>query len=262
MSALFRRLFFDIETSPCILLAWGPGFKLSIPHENIVRERAIICIAWKWEDSKVVRCETWDKHQNDKAMLKQFVGVMHQADEIVGHNSDRFDTPWIRTRCLYHGIPMSPEFVSIDTLKAARSKFRFNSNRLDYLARFLLGDQKRPTGFDLWKRILLDKDPVALRKMQRYCKHDVRLLEQVFQKLSPFLPAKTHRAVAKGDEPRFLGMCPECASERTTINRYRTTAAGHRKVVYQCQDCGKYNTVAESRWLRAKKDAEEAAECG
>jgi uncharacterized protein YprB with RNaseH-like and TPR domain len=243
-------LFFDIETSPNIGLFWNPGHKISISHENIIRERAIICIAWKWEGQKAIHCLTWNTRQNDKAMLKEFVGVMHKATEIVAHNGDRFDTPWIRTRCLYHGIPMSPDFVSIDTLKAARAKFRFNSNRLDYVARFLAGDQKRPTGFGLWKRVLLDKDPTALRKMVGYCKHDVKLLEEVYQKLAPYLPAKTHRAAYVS-----LSACPECGSQKTCISRHRTTASGYRQVQYNCRDCGKYHSMSETRWLKSKAAA-------
>ena len=244
----FRRLFFDIETSPNVGLFWNPGYKISISHENIVRERAIICIAWKWEGRRNTHCRTWDKDQCDRAMLEEFVTVMHSATETVAHNGDRFDTPWIRTRCVLHGIPMSPEFVSIDTLKSARSKFRFNSNRLDYLARFLLGDQKRQTGFDLWKRVLLDKDEAALRKMVDYCKHDVRLLEEVWGKLAPYLPAKSNRA-------NGASQCPECSSRNVTVQKRRVTAAGYRKTQFQCGDCGKYHSVATSRFEKAKEVA-------
>jgi DNA polymerase elongation subunit (family B) len=233
-----------------VLLAWGPGRKVNIPHENIIRERAVICIAWKWEGQQRTYCRTWDGRQNDKALLAEFVEVMHSADEIVAHNADRFDTPWIRTRCLYHNIPMSPEFVSLDTLKAARSGFRFNSNRLDYLARFLLKDQKQHAGFDLWRRILLDKDEAALRKMVEYCKHDVRLLEQVYERLAPFIKAKTHRGAH-----RSLSACPECESRNTQINKRRVTAAGHWRVQYRCNDCGKYHSIAETRYLKAKEEA-------
>ncbi len=160
-----KRLFFDIETSPNIGLFWQSGFKLTISHENIVRERAIICVAWKWAGQTKVHNLSWDKNQCDKKLLQEFVAVMHSADEIVTHNGDRFDVPWIRTRCLFHDIPMSPDFVSIDTLKAARSKFRFNSNQLTYIAKYLELGQKKPSGYGLWKSILLDKDEKAMRKM-------------------------------------------------------------------------------------------------
>jgi uncharacterized protein YprB with RNaseH-like and TPR domain len=241
-----KRLFFDIETSPNVGLFWQPGYKLTLSYENIIKERAIICVAWKWLGRRNVQCLTWDKNQNDKALLEQFTKVMHSADEIVTHNGDRFDTPWLRTRCLKHGIPMSPSFVSIDTLQAARRRFNFNSNRLDYIAQFLDLGKKRPTGFDLWKSVVLDHSPEALKKMVSYCKHDVVLLEKVWDKMNPYIPPKTHAG-------NYTDECPECGSANTVVNGYRITAAGYRKIKLQCKDCGKYHSIAASRHEAAKE---------
>ena len=44
-----KRLFFDIETSPNIGFFWSSGYKINIPFENILKERAIICIAYKYQ---------------------------------------------------------------------------------------------------------------------------------------------------------------------------------------------------------------------
>jgi len=156
-----RRLFFDIETSPNIGLFWEAGYKKNIDYSNIVKERAIICICYKWEDDKEVEGLYWDSKQNDKKMLEKFIQVANTATELVGHNGDKFDLAWIRTRCLFHGIPMFPNYITIDTLKIARSKFRFNSNRLNYIADFLGIGQKIKTEFNLWKDILLHKDKKA-----------------------------------------------------------------------------------------------------
>ena len=142
-----RRLFFDIETSPNIGLFWEAGFKKNITTDNIIRERAIICICYKWEDEKEVHSLQWDLRQSDKAMLLKFIQVANQSSEMVGHNGDRFDLAWIRTRCLFHQIDMFPSYVTIDTLKIARSKFRFQSNRLNYIADFLGIGQKIKTEF-------------------------------------------------------------------------------------------------------------------
>jgi DNA polymerase elongation subunit (family B) len=159
-----QRLFFDIETSPCIGLFWRPGYNLTVSHENVLREPAIICIAWKWAGRKRIHHLTWDSNQNDKQMLTQFIKVMHTADEIVAHCGDNFDIPWLRARCLKHRIPMAPTFVSIDTLKEAKSKFRFPSNRLDYIAQYLEIGKKVHTEFELWKRVM-SGEKAALREM-------------------------------------------------------------------------------------------------
>jgi uncharacterized protein YprB with RNaseH-like and TPR domain len=240
-----KRLFFDVETSPNIGLFWKSGYKLSIDHGNIINERAIICIAWKWSGQKTVYSLTWDAKQNDRAMLKRFAKELEKADEAVGHNGDNFDIKWVRTRCLTHGIPLSPTFVTQDTLKLARSKFYFNSNRLDYIADFLGYGKKKPTGFQLWKDILLDKNKRAMKTMVDYCKHDVLLLEKVWDRFMPYVPAKSSIA-------EYISQCPECGSERTIINQRRVTAAGYKKITFVCKDCGKYHTVPQSRFAQDK----------
>lgn len=235
-----KRLFFDIEVSPNVGLFWQPGHKISIDYGNIIEERAVICICYKWQGQKV-QSLVWDKKHNDKEMLKKFVKIANEADELVGHNGDKFDLAWIRTRCLFHGIDMFPAYTTIDTLKTARAKFRFNSNRLDYIAKFLGLGAKIKTEFALWKDIVLKNSPSALKKMVDYCKGDVDLLEKVFKKMSNHILAKTHAGVQQG---RGKDSCPECGSEETIISKTRVTATGMKRQQYQCKDCGKYHSIA------------------
>lgn len=240
-----RRLFFDIETSPNVGLFWESGFNLTVLPESVVKERAVICIGYKWEDEKRVHCPTWDQDQNDKDILEHFINVMNQADEVIAHNGDNFDITWLRTRCLFHGIPMIPNYVSIDTFKAARGKFKFNSNKLDYIGQFLGVGNKIKTSYDLWKQVLLDNDRKALARMVKYCKQDVLLLQKVFDKMNPYLVAKTNAAC-------YTQECPECGGGNTTIQKRRTTASGYKKIQFQCSDCGKYHTIAESKFNKNK----------
>lgn len=234
-----RRLFIDCETSPNIGFFWSSGFKLNIGYENIIHERSTICICYKWSGEKKVSYLTWDSKQCDKKMLTTFMRVMDQATEICGHNIDKYDLAWIRTRCLYHKIPVAPSYVTFDTLKFARSKFRFNSNRLDYLGKFLGIGQKIHTGFDLWKDIVLKNSPSAMAKMVKYCKKDVVLLETVFNKMINHLPAKTHYGVKYGGLKRD---CPECGGE-TVVTMTKVSAQGVKKHQMKCKNCGKMHTV-------------------
>ena len=237
-----KRLFFDIETSPNVGLFWSAGYRQNISYESIIKERAIICIAYKWANEKTVHLLHWDKNQNDKAMLKEFIKIANQADELIAHNGDKFDLPWIRTRCLFHGINMFPTYTTLDTLVQARNKFRFNSNKIDYIAKFLGIGAKIHTNYDMWKKIVLDNDQKSLIKMGVYCKGDVSLLEKVYDKLSPHLPTKTHHGVAAG-QSKFS--CPHDGSTNMRYVRIRITAAGVKRYVLQCKDCGKYHTVSE-----------------
>ena len=233
-----KRLFFDIETSPNIGFFWSAGYKLNVPYSNIIKERAIICICYKWAGDDKVYSLTWDNNQDDKKMLEKFMSVANEASELVGHNGDKFDLPWIRTRCLFHRIPVFPTYTTIDTLKHSRSKFRFNSNRLDYIAQYLnVGEKLETGGFDLWKDIVLNKDKEALEKMVTYCKNDVTILEKVHDQLSNYVPHKTHYGVANSGEKYS---CPECGSEDLRFSQKRYTATGTPRIQLQCNECHKY----------------------
>jgi len=237
-----KRLFFDIETSPNIGLFWEAGYKKNIDYSNIIKERAIICICYKWEDSKDVGYLTWDSKQCDKKMLLKFIEIANIADEMVGHNGDKFDLAWIRTRCLFHRINVFPVYTTIDTLKLSRSKFKFNSNKLDYIAKYLGMGEKIKTEFGLWKAIVLNKDKEAMVKMVKYCQQDVRLLEKVYKELSTHIFAKTHYGVIFGED---RGSCPECGSDEIIRMVNRVSATGVKKIQFQCKTCHKYHTKVD-----------------
>jgi|JI10StandDraft_1071094.scaffolds.fasta_scaffold146257_4 DNA polymerase elongation subunit (family B) len=244
-----KRLFFDIEVSPNMGFFWNPGHKINIGYENIIKERAVICICYKWEGEKQTHSLQWDSKQNDKKILAEFIKVANKADELVGHNGDKFDLSWIRTRCLFHKIEMFPQYVTVDTLKVARSKFRFNSNRLDYIGKFLGLGKKLHTGFDLWKNIVLNNDEKAMNKMVRYCKQDVVLLEKIYTEM------KNHIAVKSHFGRRFLqdrGSCPECGSDDLRIVNHRFTASGTKKVQYVCKTCHKHHTKVDREKMEVK----------
>lgn len=239
-----RRLFFDIETSYCIGWFWRPGYKLNIPSSNIIKDAAIICICYKWEDEKQVYSLTWDKNQCDKKLLQEFVKIAEQADELVGHNGDRFDLRWIRTRCLYHGISMFPNYVTIDTLKVSRNKFNFPDNKLNTIAKYLGIGQKIKTEIGLWDGVIRDKCPKALNKMVVYCNGDVKLLEKVFAVMRSHMEPKTHYGVVFHQD---RGSCPECGadSQELEIIRRRVSATGLKKIQYKCGVCHLHHTKTD-----------------
>lgn len=243
-----KRLFFDIETGYYILniRAWQlKNFKKYFDHNDIVREKEIICISYKWQGDEKVHTLDWTI--GEKEMLKQFIKVLEEADEIIGHNGDRFDLPFIRTRCLYHGILMFPNYRTLDTLKKSRSRFLFASNRLDYLGKFMgIGGKEEHEGFEMWKKIVEDGDQEALAKMISYCERDVILLEDVFFVLSPFIDHNNNFAVLRGGEKWH---CPECASENVEMYRTYTTPMGVVRREMKCNDCRKQYRISNKNYM-------------
>lgn len=237
-----KRLFLDLETSPNIVYSWNVGYDIKLDYKNIVKERAIVCLAYKFEGDKKVKSLTWDRAQDDRDMLEQFASVLNSADEVVGHNSDNFDLKWIRARCAAHGIKLSSIIKGVDTLKIAKAGFRFNSNTLDYISKFLGAGEKIKTDFQLWKDVM-DGDEPALDKMVKYCKHDVEVAEEVYRKLQSYVNIKTHAGVVNGGEKYH---CPECASTNTQRRGFRTSAVGDKRQIVSCTDCGRNFTVAKA----------------
>ena len=220
-----------------------------ISHKNIIPgyPYGIISLCWKWAGKKVESL-TWNGHQNDKKMLREFISVLDEADEIVFQGGNRFDLPWVRGRAIYHRLPMRPRYVTNDTLARSRSKFWFPSYRLDWMGNHLLNDEKLPTTMKLWTAIMEDRCAQSLATMVRYCKQDVRLLEGVFDVMSPYLEPVSSVA-------RRICDCPECGSPRTVVRKEYRTKAGHDRVNFVCEDCKHPHTVAKGRFDKAKRDA-------
>lgn len=240
-----KRLYFDIETSPCLGWFWRPSHQTSIGYHQILEQAKIICICYKWEGSERIYSLKWDTKQNDKAMVKKFIQIMGKADEIVGHNSDKFDTKWIRTRAIYHRLSMPPEYKSIDTLKESRRGFNFPSNRLDAICKYLGIGEKIKTTEQLWMDIWRRKSSKAMAEMIKYCKMDVLILEEYLKILNPYIKHKTRVSVD-------VTCCPECDSENSKIKMHRISASGVRLIQLQCADCGKYYQLSEKTYLKLK----------
>lgn len=238
-----KRLFFDIETSPCVGYFWRPGRKVSISYDNILEPWRVICVSYKWQHEDKVKNLYWDKNQNDKELLEKFLAVANQADELVAHNGDRFDIKMLRTRCAFHKVKMRPKYRTLDTLSKSRGGFSFPSNRLNDIGLYLGIGQKLDTGgFSLWKEVMKDNEE-ALDKMLDYCDMDVVLLQDIFEYLQPYILNNTHVGILDGGEKYH---CPNCGGEHPELLKISTTARGTVRRLVECTDCN-YNYEISNR---------------
>lgn len=228
-------LFYDIETSPNMTLSWGIGGKIYLSPENLVEERKIICISYKWADEKKVHNLNWGTKQDDKRVVQEFSKVLQDADCVVYHNGDRYDKRFIAGRVIYHDLAPIKHVTSVDTYKLAKKYLNINSHRLDYLGKYLkVGKKLDHEGYSLWKKTVLQNDAAALKKMVSYCNQDVLLLEQVFEKLKPLIRSKPQLRALSGDS--YVG-CIDCNGpvhhHGTYVNKWG------RVQRYRCVDCGR-----------------------
>ena len=255
-----KRLFYDIETSYNIVKSWRIGYNLNVGPQDIIHERGIICVSWKWEGQDKVQTLYWN-NGCDKVLVKKFIKIMGEADELVGHNIDRYDTRFLMTRAIKHGILALPKYSSYDTLKKARKHFSFNSNKLDYIARILgLGGKMEHSGLKMWDDIVLydilgigskRKRDVAFKTMITYCEQDVVLTEEVFNKLKNYTEHNVHHAALHGLSKHN---CPNCGSSNVKLEDRYITKAGTPRKLMKCKKCRLQFFISNTEYLKLLKE--------
>ena len=242
-----KVLIYDIETSYNIGKFWRAGYNLNINPGDIIHERAIICISYKWLGEEQVYSLTWDKNQCDKFLLEQFIPILDEADMIVAHNGDRYDLKFIKTRALKHNLKMLINYKQFDTLKVAKAKFMFNSNKLDYISKFLGAEGKISTEMKLWDDIILRKCPKAMIEMLTYCEEDVRQLEIVYNALVSWENPKFHIGVINGGTKQTSPITGNVNIEQV---KQMVTNSGTIKHIMRDLDTGRLFEMSNTNYLK------------
>ena len=231
-----RILFYDIESAPALGWVWGIWEQDVI---EIEQDWFMLSFAYKWEGEKTVLVRSLPEFKaykkdkiNDCELVKELWKLMDEADIVVGHNVDGFDNKKANSRFLVHGLKPTAPYKTIDTLKIARKHFKFDSNRLDDLARYLKIGRKLPTsGKKTWLDCIRG-NMKAWSVMTKYNVQDVRLLYGVHQKLHPWATNYLNMAVYVGED----GLCPHCTKDSLQKRGPGYTKTGvHQR--FQCQGC-------------------------
>lgn len=228
-------MLWDIETAPIKGYLWGL-YKPRPSHDDIIEGSSLLSVAWKWLGaSKVYKASVdIDAPRNDKELITVIHDFLVHADVLVHHNGDKFDLRKYNARAVFYDIDPLPEIKTIDTLKIARKLYGFDSNRLDYLGKFLFGEGKLQTSHGLQKRVL-DGDKSALKELVKYNKQDVLLLEKVYLKFRPYMVTHPNSALYR-DVPKDTVMCPVCGHDDCMRNGIRFTKT-RKYQRYQCKAC-------------------------
>lgn len=248
-----KVLVFDIETAPMKAYVWGK-WKQNVQDSHIIDDWFMISWSAKWlfEDNVMSDVLTSKEalKQDDSRITKSIWNLLNEADVVIGHNALKFDIRKLNSRFLLNKLILPTPYEVIDTLAHARKKFAMTSNRLDYLAKILGFDGKLPTDFSLWANCLAG-DKVALKNMQVYCDQDVKVLEDVYLLMRPYIQPHPNIALHIADG---ITRCPSCGgihlksegSYRTTVNSYEAL---------RCTDCG---SLSRNRKSNMDKDVRKA----
>lgn len=233
-----RILIFDLETAPMSAYVWG-RWNQNISLDATISEWFILCWSAKWLYSDYIFSDRLTSeeaiNEDDSRIMKSLWALIDEADVIIAHNAKGADIKWMNTRFLLNGMNPPKPYHVIDTLEVAKREFKFSSNKLDALAGYFGIQHKLETNFNLWKRCLKGEEE-ALYYMSEYNKVDVKILEEVYLNLRPWI--KNHPNIGNIRE-RDNNTCSYCSSREVELieGKYYYTSVG-KYPLYRCKRCG------------------------
>lgn len=239
-----RIAFIDIETAPIL----GHSFELrETTLFGVVRPTIILSYSVQWKGEKRIITRALPDFKgyrkdpyNDKQIVQELRDILDKAHFVVAHNGKKFDVPKIKGRCFVHGIPPPSEYGVIDTWLEAR-RLGLDSSSLEFIAKLRrIGQKKANEGQALWLGCL-DGNERSWKKMKQYNAQDVRLLEQVYRDLLPWM-----------ERHPDTRSCPVCKYP-TLRKRGFDYLIGRKLQMYHCRTCGKVCREINGRLIRKSK---------
>jgi DNA polymerase elongation subunit (family B) len=226
-----KILHLDLETAPNIVYAWGL-FNQNIGINQIVEPGYTLCWAAKWDDSSEVFFDSL--HQSSmKQMLKRMHKLINEADAVVHYNGTRFDMPTLNREFIKHGFSVPDPYHQIDLFKVVKQRFKFASNKLDWVCQELgIGAKVHHKGMSLWHDCINGCEK-AWKVMERYNKQDVRLLPKLYKKLLPWIKNHPNHALYTTET---RPVCPNCGSVHVVKKGIETTSTMQYQR-YRCKQC-------------------------
>jgi hypothetical protein len=239
-----KVLILDIETAPISAYVWG------IWNQNVHLPQIKsdwFCLTWaaKWLfEDKVYSAKLKPEevaNQDDKRIIEGIWKLLNEADIVIAHNAVKFDIPKLNSRFILNGLHPPLPYQIIDTLVHIRRQFGFTSNKLDYVNKLLNLERKKETSFELWDNCMKG-DKKALKEMEDYNVQDVRILEETYLQIRPWIKPHPNMGLFILDETEQR--CPSCGSSdlQDQGKCYNTSAN-----IYELFRCGNCNSVSRKR---------------
>lgn len=239
-----KTLFIDLETAPNLATVWGL-FKQNIGINQLIDTSYTLCWAASWLGEDSIYFDSV-LQSSRRAMIKSAHKLLDEADVVVHYNGTSFDIPVLNREFLLHGLPPPSPYKQVDLLRVVRKKFRFTSNKMDFIAKQLgLEGKTKHTGHELWLKCM-EKDKEAWALMEEYNLNDVMVLEELYDRLLPWISGHPNRSVF--DE---AVVCPTCGSAHLQRRGFQITASGKYQR-FQCKDCGSWSRVTKSEAFKER----------
>lgn len=250
-----KILLFDIETSPILAYVWDL-FDQNIALNQIVEDWSVLSWSAKWLGSAEVFYQDTRKEKNvrdDRRILKGIWQLLDEADIVITQNGKKFDQKKLNARFRIHGMQPPSSYKHIDTLQLAKKHFGFTSNKLEYMSEKLctkykkLKHKKYP-GQEMWNECLKGNAD-AWREMEKYNKHDVLALEELYTKLIPWDSAVNFNVYHDDAVTRCT-----CGGTQFRSRGYYYTATGKFQR-FKCLKCGAETRSRNNLFSKEKRQS-------
>lgn len=248
-----KILFLDHELSTNQQLIENYGLKLyysRMSADSITRDYCLFSTAWAWEHEcqaaeakgkpvrSVVKSTAVDPSDpvNDRHIVETIWHLLNEADWVIGHNLDRFDTKKFNTRALKYRFPPPSTYKTIDTLKIAYRNFGNTSNKLGYMCDFLELPNRKSKSPD-WGKVLKG-DPKEIKYMEDYNVDDIPSLRDYYHAIRAWDKNGINLGVYKPGEV----ICPACGGNHFHKGKTYTRKNGDVVNTMNCADCGHHVT--------------------
>lgn len=232
-----KILLIDIETAPNLAYVWGIWGE-NIPLARLVDAGYVLSCAAKWYGSDKILYKSLYK-TGSKRMLKWIHRLLDDADIVIHFYGKKFDIPTLNKEFIKHKLKPPSPYKQVDLHQTAKSQFKFISNKLEYIAKFLgLTPKVKHRGFELWKDCMANL-PEAWEELKVYNSGDVETLEQVYVAMLPWI--KNHPNLNLWSD---RDVCSVCGSAHIHYRGHQpSNGAVYKRFV--CLDCGKWGQGAK-----------------
>ena len=121
----------------------------------------------------------------DKRLMSDFCSHVRKFDRLITWYGNKFDIPFLRTRCLLYGLPfpLYKECLHTDAYLVARHKLKLHSNRLGAVSEFFgIPAKEHPLNPEMWLGCL-SGDKKAIDFVLTHNREDVVSLEAVWGRI-------------------------------------------------------------------------------
>lgn len=230
-----KILYIDIETTPIKAYTWGI-WQQNVGLNQIIESPRVMCFAARWEGDKKTQFHSeWVTDHED--MVDKAWHLLDEADAVVHFYGSKFDVPHLNTEFLKAGMTPPSPFKQIDLKLAVAKRFKFPSNKLQYVSTILGQDGKDKMEMEDWIGCM-HGDRKSQKKMEKYNRKDTELLQVLYHELLPWIPGLPNRNLYGGEG------CNACGSHKVReAGQYKTALSAYQQ--YRCSDCG--------YWMRGTK---------